>query len=69
MTGALDAVYKIGMVLGILGLYSILTWGIGAMIIHDEYDALPTAIAAWLIGAFAFLILACYTLSLLGRWG
>ena len=69
MTETLDAVYKIGMVLGILGIYSLITWGFGAIITCDEPDALPAAIIAWITGAILFMLLSVYTLSLLGRWG
>lgn len=69
MTGAMDAVYKIGMLLGILSVYSFITWGLGAIFTCDEPDTLPAAIIAWITGAILFVLLAVYTLSLLGRWG
>ena len=69
MTEMLEPIYKVGVVIGIFSLYSLFTWGLGAIFMHDQYDTLPSAIMAWLIGAVAFLILAVYTLSLLGRWG
>lgn len=67
MTETLDAIYKVGLVIGIFSLYSLFTRGIGAIITADSYDTLPSAIAAWLIGAIAFVALACFTLFLLGR--
>ena len=69
MTGALDAVYKIGILLGILAMYSLITWGFAAIITHEEFDDLPAAITAWITGAILFMLLSVYTLSLLGRWG
>ena len=64
----MDTIYKIGVVIGIIAIYSLVTWGIGAIITSDNYDDGAAAAAAWMIGMVAFVALAAFTLERFGLW-
>ena len=65
----LEMIYQFGIIFGIIILYVIVTFGIGlvlSMIRGDDLDILP--FIAYIIGAFAFMFLAIYTLKETGKW-
>ena len=64
----METIGKIGIVIGITAIYSLITWGLGAVINHNEYDDAGCAIGAWLVGMIFFLILAIFTLEKFGLW-
>ena len=64
----MNIIYRIGVVIGIIAIYSLVTWGLGAIINHNEYDDEGTAVGAWLVGIVLFLILAIFTLEKFGLW-
>lgn len=65
----LDTLYKIGVSIGIIAIYSLITWGLGAILSQDKSDDASAAISAWCIGLIMFLILAVFTLENCGLWG
>jgi hypothetical protein len=62
----MNMLYKIGIVIGIVAIYSLITWGLGAM--FSDNDDIQAAAVAWATGAIAFLILAIFTMEKLGLW-
>lgn len=64
----METIGKIGIVIGIAAIYSLITWGLGAVINHNGYDDTGCAIGAWLVGMISFLILAIFTLEKFGLW-
>ena len=64
----MQGIYKIGVVIGIIAIYSLVTWGLGALINQDEFDDTGAASCAWLIGIILFLILAIFTMEKFGLW-
>lgn len=64
----MQVIYKFGVIIGIIAIYSLITWGLGAVINHNEYDDAGCAIGAWLVGTFLFLILAVFTMERFGLW-
>jgi hypothetical protein len=63
----MDVIYKVGVVIGIIAIYSLVTWGFGAML-SESGDDLGSAAMAWLFGAIFFLILAIFTMEKFGLW-
>ena len=64
----MQVIYKLGVVIGIIAIYSLVTWGLGALINQNEFDDTGVAIGAWLIGMLAFVVLAVFTLEKFGLW-
>ena len=64
----MNTIYKIGVVIGIIAIYSLVTWGLGAIITSDLNDFEVTAIVAWAHGMVAFVLLAIFTLEKFGLW-
>lgn len=64
----MNTIYKIGVVIGIIAIYSLVTWGLGALINQNEFDDTGDAVGAWLIGMVLFLMLAVLTLEKFGLW-
>lgn len=64
----MNTIYKIGVVIGIIAIYSLVTWGLGAIITSDLHDSEATAIVAWVHGMVAFVLLAIFTLEKFGLW-
>lgn len=64
----MQVIYKLGVVIGIIAIYSLVTWGLGAIINQNEFDDTGTAAGAWLIGTVLFLILAIFTMEKFGLW-
>lgn len=64
----MNTIYKVGVVIGIIAIYSLITWGLGVIINHNEYDDAGMATGAWLVGMILFLILAMFTLEKFGLW-
>ena len=64
----MNIIYKIGVVIGIIAIYSLVTLGLGAIINHNEYDDEGNAIGAWFVGIILFLILAIFTMERFGLW-
>ena len=63
----MQVIYKLGVVIGIIAIYSLITWGLGAML-SESGDDLGGAAMAWLFGAIFFLILAIFTMEKFGLW-
>ena len=63
----MQVIYKLGVVIGIIAIYSLVTWGLGAML-SESGDDLGGAAMAWLFGAIFFLILAIFTMEKFGLW-
>ena len=64
----MNGVYKIGVVVGVLFIYSLATLGVATIFTAKEGDAGFTFGIAWLIGMVEFLVLATYTLEKFGLW-
>lgn len=64
----MDIIYKIGVVIGIIVIYSLVTWLFGMIICNNEYDDAGTATGAWLASMILFLILAILTMEKFGLW-
>lgn len=64
----MDIIYKIGVIIGIIVMYFLVTWLFGVIICHNEYDDAGTATGAWLAGMILFLILAIFTMEKFGLW-
>lgn len=64
----MDVIYKVGIVIGIIAIYTLVTLGLGALINHNDLDAEGTSLGAWLIGEVLFLILALFTLEKFRLW-
>lgn len=67
----MDNFYKIGVIAGIIVVYSFATWGLAAAIttIRGDNDDFFVAVIAWSIGIFAFMALAIFTLTKFNLWG
>ncbi len=64
----MNALYKLGVIIGIIAIYSLITWGLGAIITSDNYNSDAPAIGAWMIGMLAFVFLAIFTMEKFGLW-
>ena len=64
----MNIIYKLGVMIGIFAIYSLVTWGLGALINQNEFDDTGTAVGAWLIGMVLFLILSIFTMEKFGLW-
>lgn len=64
----MQVIYKIGVVIGIIAIYSLVTWGLGALVNHNEFDDTGAAVGAWSIGMVLFLMLAVFTMEKFGLW-
>lgn len=66
----MDKIYKIGVIVGIVAVYSFVTWGLAAAIttIRGDDDDFFAAVIAWIIGCFAFMALAIFTLTKFNLW-
>lgn len=64
----MQVIYKLGVIIGIIATYSLVTWGLGALINQNEFDDIGVAFGAWLIGTVLFLILAIFTMEKFGLW-
>ena len=64
----MDVIYKVGVTIGIIAIYSLVTWGLGAIVNHNEFDDAGDAAGAWMVGLVLFLILAFFTLEKFGLW-
>ena len=63
----MQVIYKLGVVIGIIAIYSLITWGLGAML-SESGDDLGGAAMAWAFGMIFFLILAIFTMEKFGLW-
>lgn len=65
----MNNIYKVGVVIGILALYSLATLGVGCFLafINDDSTDLGFFIS-WVLGVVAFLILAIFTLERFELW-
>lgn len=63
----MNALYKLGVIIGIIAIYSLITWGLGA-ICSESGDDFGGAAFAWLYGMIFFMILAIFTLERFGLW-
>ena len=62
-------IYRIGLIIGIVVIYSLVTLGVGLFINFalDDEEAFGFFMA-WVIGTAMFVILACLYLKELGLW-
>lgn len=63
----MNTLYKLGVVIGIIAIYSLITWGLGAML-SESGDDFGGAAMAWLFGMIFFLMLAVFTMEKFGLW-
>lgn len=63
----MNALYKLGVVIGIIAIYSLTTWGLGAVFSESGND-LSGAFLAWMFGMILFLFLAVFTMEKFGLW-
>lgn len=65
----MNKIYKIGVVVGIIVIYSLVTWGLAAIItLKNDEDWAFGAFVAWLNGCFAFVALSIFTMEKFGLW-
>ena len=64
----MNGIYKLGVVVGILVIYVLATFGIATVVTATEEDYGLTCFCAWLVGVLAFLMLAVFTLEKFGLW-
>ena len=66
----MNDLYKLGVVVGIIVVYCLVTIGLGAFIagISDSGDIDMAFFIAWMTGLVAFLVLAVFTLENFGLW-
>ncbi len=63
----MNALYKLGVVIGIIAIYSLTTWGLGAVFSESGND-IGGAAMAWLFGMIFFLMLSIFTMEKFGLW-
>lgn len=63
----MNALYKIGVTIGIIAIYSLITWGLGAMF-SESGDDFGGAFFAWMLGMIFFMMLAIFTMEKFGLW-
>ena len=54
----MNVLFKIGIIWGIMIVYTFVTWGVGEIINNNEYDDTGKAIGAWLTGFVLFIWLS-----------
>ena len=65
----MQAIYKLGVVIGIVAIYTFFTIGLGYFLVGNEYgDHVKPLFMAWLLGMCSFVILAIITLEKFGLW-
>lgn len=64
----MNTLYKLGVIIGIIAIYSLITWGLGAIVTSNNLDSDAPAIGAWIIGMLAFVLLTIFTLEKFGLW-
>ena len=65
----MNNIYKFGVVIGILVLYSLATLGLGCFLAAINGESIDMGFfMAWALGVVAFLILAIFTLEKFGLW-
>ena len=64
----MQVIYRLGVIIGIIAIYLLVTWGFGVIVNHNEYDDAGIAIGAWFAGMILFLILAIFTMEKFGLW-
>lgn len=63
----MQVIYKLGVIIGIIAIYSLITWGLGAMI-SESGDDFGGAFLAWMFGMILFVFLAVFTMEKFGLW-
>lgn len=63
----MNALYKIGVTIGIIAIYSLTTWGLGAVLSESD-DDFGGAFFAWMFGMILFVFLAVFTMEKFGLW-
>lgn len=63
----MQVIYKLGVIIGIIAIYSLITWGLGAMI-SESGDDFGGAFSAWMFGMILFVFLAVFTMEKFGLW-
>lgn len=63
----MQVIYKLGVIIGIIAIYTLITWGLGAML-SESGDDFGGVAMAWLFGMIFFLILAIFTMEKFGLW-
>ena len=61
-------IYKLGVVVGIVFIYSVITLGLGYMLSGTDYDNAKTFAISWFLGMCAFVALAIFALEKFGLW-
>lgn len=54
----MNVLFKIGIIFGIMIVYTFVTWGVGKIINNNKYDDAGEAIGAWLTGFVLFIWLS-----------
>ena len=65
----MDVIYKIGVIIGIMAIYTIVTMGLGALITFSSNDDADSLLCSWGIGLVVFIALAIFTLTKFNLWG
>lgn len=67
----MDVIYKIGVIIGIIAIYTLVTMGLGALLnlFFSSDDDIGNLICSWGIGLIAFIALAIFTLTKFNLWG
>ena len=64
----MNTIYKIGIVIGIIAIYSLVTWGVSALFSFSDEDFLETTLLSWVMGLILFVVLAVFTLEKFNLW-
>lgn len=65
----MDVIYKIGVIIGIIAIYTLVTMGLGALFTLSSKDSTESMVCSWGIGLVAFIVLAIFTLTKFNLWG
>lgn len=64
----MNVICNIGIIFSIVVIYSVVTWGFGALINHNELDDAGNAIGAWTVGAILFMTFVFFIIDKFGLW-
>lgn len=65
----MDVIYKIGVIIGIIAIYTLVTIGLGCLFTFSSQDSTESMVCSWGIGLVSFLVLAIFTLTKFNLWG
>ena len=65
----MNVFYKIGVIIGVMAIYTIVTMGLGALLTFSFDDDAGSLLCSWCIGLVAFIALTIFTLTKFNLWG